>query len=32
MPQELNLTLESNGHKPLEVDLVTLEKRVVLYM
>ena len=26
MPQELNLTLESNGHKPLEVDLVTLEK------
>ncbi|NEP39531.1 MAG: HlyD family efflux transporter periplasmic adaptor subunit [Okeania sp. SIO2G4] len=26
MPQQFNLTVESNGHKPLETDLVTLEK------
>ncbi|NES78075.1 MULTISPECIES: HlyD family efflux transporter periplasmic adaptor subunit [unclassified Okeania] len=26
MPQQFNLTVESNGHKPLDTDLVTLEK------
>ncbi len=26
MPQQFNLTVESNGHKPLETDLVKLEK------
>ncbi len=26
MPQQFNVTVESNGHKPLETDLVTLEK------
>ncbi|NEO51900.1 MAG: HlyD family efflux transporter periplasmic adaptor subunit [Okeania sp. SIO3B5] len=26
MPQQLNVTAESNGHQPLETDLLTLEK------